>query len=450
MNKPADIAKEMAQQSVSFGVEPFISEAYARAEADKLWPKVWQHACRLEDIPNVGDYVTYDILNDTILIVRSEPDKISAFYNVCAHRGRRLASGCGHVTQFRCSYHAWRYNLKGENIYVLDRDDWDGVLTPERLNLPHVKIDTWGGWVWINMDPGCEPLRDYLEPLASMLDPFAFDKMRYRWRQWCYFDCNWKTAIEAFVEAYHVEGTHPQLMKLADFYTWSQADGRHSHKGFKERNPELAVSESNTITRPGKGDDARISIAKLQEEIYRTVNASTTKTFVDAAARLADELPEGTPAAKVMAHWIESARRDDAARGVVWPAIEPEHLAKSGNSCHFFPNLAIGHGITFALCYRARPHGYDPNKCIFEASFMERYPEGKEPKTEWVYAEPADVGKWRSVLVQDFANMNEVQKGMRSRGFRGALPNPKQEQPVSNFQRNLAIYMGTGGLRPLD
>jgi hypothetical protein len=81
---------------------------------------------------------------------------------------------------------------------------------------------------------------------------------------------------------------------------------------------------------------------------------------------------------------------------------------------------------------------------------MERYPEGKEPKTEWVYAEPTDVEKWRSVLVQDFANMSEVQKGMRSRGFRGALPNPKQEQPVSNFQRNLAIYMGTGGLRPLD
>jgi phenylpropionate dioxygenase-like ring-hydroxylating dioxygenase large terminal subunit len=65
---------------------------------------------------------------------------------------------------------------------VLDKPDWNGALTPERLRLPEVKVDTWGGWVWINMDPHCEPLRDYLEPAASMLDPFELEKMRYRRR----------------------------------------------------------------------------------------------------------------------------------------------------------------------------------------------------------------------------------------------------------------------------
>ena len=59
------------------------------------------------------------------------------------------------------------------------------------------------------MDPHCEPLRDYLEPAASMLDPFELEKMRYRRRLWCHFDCNWKTAMEAFIESFHVEGTHP-------------------------------------------------------------------------------------------------------------------------------------------------------------------------------------------------------------------------------------------------
>ncbi len=449
MPQSADGLDEALSQPVTYGAEPFVSEAYARAEGDKLWPKVWQHACRVEEIAEVGDYVTYDIMDDTILIVRSGPEEIRAFYNVCAHRGRRLVDGCGHVTHFHCRYHAWQYDLTGENIRVLDKEDWGGRLQSERLRLQPVRVDTWGGWVWVNMDPDCVPLRQYLEPLAGMLDPFEMDKMRYRWRQWCYFDCNWKVAIEAFIEAYHVEGTHPQLLKYAEFYTWSEADGLHSHKGFEERNRSLQTQESKTYFRAGRGDDPRVSIARMQEEIYRTVNATTTETIVNAAARLAEELPQGTPAGEVTRHWLESARRDDAARGVIWPSISPAHLAKCGNSCHIFPNLSIGIGLTFALCYRARPHGPDPNRCIFEAYVLERFPSGQEPKTEWVYAEPTDVEKWRSVLVQDFANMSEVQRGMRSRGFQGALPNPKQERTVSNFQRNLAKYMGVAGVSPL-
>src|SRR5262249_19110158 len=152
--------------------------------------------------------------------------------------------------------------------------------------------------------------------------------------------------------------------------------------------------ESNSYFRAGKGDDARASIAALQAEIYRTVNATTTETLVNAAARLVDELPEGTPADKVTAHWLESARRDDAARGVSWPTVPPEPGAKCGNSCHMFPNFAMGYGFTFALCYRARPFGLDPNKCVFEAFVIERFPPGQEPTTEWVYAAPTDEAKW--------------------------------------------------------
>jgi hypothetical protein len=61
-----------------------------------------------------------------------------------------------------------------------------------------------------------------------------------------------------------------------------------------------------------------------------------------------------------------------------------------------------------------------PHKCIFESYAIERFPEGQEPKTNWVYAEPTGE-KWGSVLAQDFSNMAAVQKGMRSRGFRGPL-----------------------------
>lgn len=449
MNIAFDVKKGPTTEApVTYGQEPFLSKEYARAEGDKLWSKVWQHACRVEEIPNVGDYVTYDIQNDSIIVVRSAPDKIKAFHNVCSHRNRRLTKGCGHATQFQCRYHAWRYDLNGECVRVLDKEDWGSALTPERLRLPEVKADTWGGWVFINMDANCVPLREYLEPAATMLDPFELDKMRYRWRLWTIFDVNWKTAQEAFMEAYHVEGTHPQLMKHADFFMWSQADGLHSHHGFRARTPDQAVDQNNTILRTGRGD-ARISTAKMQRELWETVNARTTETLVKAAERLVDELPEGTPPGKVMAHWLESARRDDEARGLVWPKIDPEHYAKAGSSWSIFPNLAVGHGIIFSLCYRVRPYSDDPEKCIFESYVIERFPEGKEPKTEWIYAAPDDVDKWRPVLLQDFQNMTEVQKGMKSRAARPMLPNPIQEMKVINFHRNLAKFMGTGGLSPL-
>lgn len=230
---------------------------------------------------------------------------------------------------------------------------------------------------------------------------------------------------------------------------WSKAMGLHGHNGFDERDPSKQMEEANTINRPGKGDDARLSIAALQVETWETVNSRTTKTLVDAARRLKDELPEGTPTSEVMAHWLESARADDAARGVTWPDVSPAQQAAAGSAWHIFPNMTIAHSITNALIYRARPNRTDPEKCIFEAAVIELFPEGGEPATEWEYADPTDVAKWRPVLLQDFDNMTQVQRGMRSRGFRGCIPSARQEQTVANLHRNLARYVGMGKPRPL-
>ena len=456
MDTLTNISVEDLAEPLTFPVEAYISEEYARAEGDRLWSKVWQHAGRVEEIPNVGDYLTYDIGADSIVVVRSAPDTLKAFHNVCSHRARRLIDSppgahCahGHKKGFVCGFHGWRYDLDGQCTFKLDEGDWKGVLTPERTRLSEVKVDTWGGWIFINMDPNCVPLRQFLEPAASILDPFEFAQMRYKWRQWVIFDCNWKTAIEAFMEPYHVEGTHTQLLKYGQYYAYSKAHGLHGVSGFDERDPTLKMKQSSTITRAGKGKDARISTYELQNEIYTTVNnASTTETLVNAAKRLVDELPEGTPAPEVIKHWLASARADDAARGVIWPTITPEQMSDAGLAWSIFPNMSILQGITFALCYRARPYGDSPHQCIFESYAIERFPPGGEPQTQWVQAEPT-AEKWGFVLAQDFSNMAAVQKGMRSRAFRGTLPNPHQERKVTNFHRNLAQYMGTGAGRRL-
>jgi phenylpropionate dioxygenase-like ring-hydroxylating dioxygenase large terminal subunit len=468
MNKPERITTEDLCEPLTFPAEAYISRDYAEAEAERLWSRVWQQAGRVEEIPEVGSYITYNIGHDSILIVRTAVDAIKAYHNVCPHRGRRLVgnnrggghgllpqskgehSACGRQGSFACPYHAWTFNLDGKATHILDKEDWQGSLTDERTGLEPVQVDTWGGWIWINMDPAAGPLRQYLEPVATLLDPFEFDKMRYRFRQWGVFDCNWKVALEAFLEPYHVAGTHPQLTKYGDFYAWSKALGLHGNDGYDTKeHSEDGTAAKTTVHRAAKGDDARLTIARMQQEFWETIGASTTETLVKAAQRLVDELPAGTPPHEVHHHWIERAKADDAARGVDWPAISDDEMAAAGLALSIFPNMNLIPGPTFSLYYRVRPYGTDPDKCIYEAVALDRFPPGEEPRTEWVFAEQ-DLAAWPHVIAQDISNMVEMQRGLKSRGFRGNLPNPWQERKVTNLHRGLARFMGTGAPVPLD
>lgn len=443
-----------AERAVTYGTEAFLSADYARAEKELLWPRVWQMAGRLEDIPNVGDYFTYDICDDSFIIIRTDADTIKAFYNVCAHRGRVLIdtqadqNGVrGNARNFICGFHGWTYDLDGRNTYILDEDDWHGAINPECTSLTPVRTSTWGGFIYIDQrEEAGESLEEYLGDAGRVLSHYEIDKMRYKWRQWCVYPANWKTSIEAFMEPYHTTSTHHQLTAYAEFYAYSKQYGLHSVSGFDQRKSAGATTQGGGVSRAGKGADPRVSTYELARENYTTINyAASTDTLINAASRLKDELPEGTPVGDVMAHWMKSAKADDAARGVTWPEIPAEIMAEAGLAWTIFPNTNILQGVTFVLAYRARPYGSDPDKCIFEAYALERYPEGEEPKTEWVHADPmTERDKWGLVLSQDFDNMQWVHKGMKSRGFKGAMPNPHQEQKIINAHRNLANFMGRG------
>ncbi|MCJ2187085.1 aromatic ring-hydroxylating oxygenase subunit alpha [Novosphingobium beihaiensis] len=472
MNKPETLVSDDLSEALTYPAEAFTSREYAEAEPERLWSKVWQQAGRVEELKHVGDYITYNICHDSILIVRDTPTTLKAFHNVCPHRGRRLAgnntgggpktvaqdtgahSARGNKLKFGCNYHAWTFGMDGHAAYIPDSEDWNGAVgSPGAYaactSLTPVQVDTWGGWIWINMDLEAGPLREYLEPIATLIDPFEFDKMRYRFRFWGIFDCNWKVALEAFLEPYHVQGTHPQLIKYGDFYSFSKAFGLHGQTGFdsKAHRDEGSAVETSVHRAAGEGDP-RHTIANMQLEYWETIGASTSETLVKTAQRLPEDLPEGTPAAEVHKYWLETAKRIDAERGVPWPEISDAQMAAAGLALSIFPNVNFIPGPTFSLAYRVRPYGTDPDKCIFEAVALDRFPEGEEPETEWTYVEQ-DLDKWPYVIAQDISNMVEVQRGYKSRGFRGNLPNPWQERKVTNLHRGLAKYMGTGDLKPL-
>ena len=436
---------EQLKQPVLVPPEAYISPEYARAEQDRLWRKVWLQAGRVEDIPEVGNFITYEVLTDSVIIVRTGEDSIKAYHNVCPHRGRKLIdvpagerNARGKRPNFICGYHGWTYDLDGKNSYIGFEEDWQGSLEGGCADLSEVKVDTWGGWLWINLDPDAGALRDYLEPAASMLEPYQLQNMRPRWRKWIVFDCNWKVAMEAFCETYHVATTHPEFNAFAQFRGWARNQGLHSNIGYEA---PKGMEEDSGKLRVGSGEDARLTTAEMQNYTWEAANTNTTRTLVDVANRLKDELPAGTPAAEVSAYWIKTAKEQDKARGVEWAAVDPMHTMEAGTSWQVFPNFQIGQAVNNMLCYQARPHGFDPDKCIFEAAVYELYPEGEAPDAQWEYTEAGD---WPPVLQQDFANMAAVQEGMKSAGFRGAQPNPYMERSVASLHYNLARFMGTG------
>jgi len=448
-NTPDDLS-----EAVSYSVDAYISEDYARAERNKLWRKVWLQAGRVEDLPDVGNYITYDILDDSVLIVRTAPNTIKAYHNVCSHRGRKLVdtppgkrNASGFMRNFVCGYHGWTFNAEGEAIHIPFREDWGDALTASCANLTPVKLETWAGFIFICLDPQAKPLQEYLHPAASMLEPFQLQNMRVRWRKWGIFDCNWKVAMQAFNETYHVQTTHPEFNQYGSFRGWARAQGElHSNIGYEA--PKNMDENQSAKLRLGDAADPRISTAEMQVYTWEKANTNTTQTLVNAALRLQHELPEGTPPTEVLQHWLKSARADDEARGVFWPEVDPKAVGASGTAWQLFPNFQIGHAVNNMLTYQARPYGYDPDKCIFEGAVYELYPPGEEPETEWTFCPPT-AEAWCYVLSQDFGNMAAVQQGMKSAGFSGPKPNPFMERSTAIMHRNLAKYMGTGDVEAL-
>lgn len=439
-------SKPASAPQVAGGIVPaenYISADFLREEAELLWPRVWQMACREEEIPKVGDFYTYDILDQSIIVVRAEENLIKAYYNVCPHRGRTLTEGCGHMARLFCKYHGWQWKLTGENSRVVDRHEWGEDLKDEDIALREVKVAQWGGWVYINMDPDCAPLEEHLAPAKMFLDPYDLGGLRYHWRKSTILPCNWKVALEAFNEGYHVQTTHNQMLRYMDDLTRSFAHGRHAHFGYWEALPP--GSRSRRLTDGAPTEDIRPGLLDYMEDMAATLNAGSSVQTVHAARRVMQEVPPGTPAMEVLQKFGQFIYEYCTSQGGEFPPISPEEMYKAGIDWHLFPNQIMLQGPTGLLGYRARPNGMDPDSCIWDVYSLQRYASGTAPKVEQEWSmDLDDVDFWGKILTQDYQNMGAVQKGMKSRGFAGARPNPLQEVAISNFHKALVEFIDEG------
>jgi phenylpropionate dioxygenase-like ring-hydroxylating dioxygenase large terminal subunit len=415
-------------------------------ERERLWPKVWQIACREEEIPKVGDYVRYDILDESILIVRTAKDRVSAFYNTCQHRGRQLVdSPKGSVSQgFYCKFHGWKYKLDGALTRVHVKDSWGDcpAFTDGSLNLKQPQVDTFWGWVWINMDPDAESLADFLGEAVDALQPFEIEKLRYAWYETLTMPCNWKVVVEAFNEGYHVAATHTTGFDYQNMRNHGRVRGIHA--SFASVFGVSRVKDHETGEwRPERGPADRSFHSQLV--MYRELHALAADPTMRVLERLREEFPGEATAQQLGAKYLQYYQEEIEATGAEWPkGLTLEALVEAQQDWHIFPNTVFLPVPDAFLWYRFRPDPKDPHgSCIFDIWCLRRYTPGGEPKVEQVISPSLEVFKGRNTfLEQDFSNLEGVQKGVRSCGFKGAFCNPDEETSIIHFHKVLHSYIG--------
>ena len=115
--------------SEDVSIERYFSKTWHDREVTHVWRKTWQLACRVEEIPNVGDHVVYDIVHDSLIVTRvgTGPNDIRAYVNSCLHRGTQLRTEGGNAKQFRCPFHGFTWDLEGKLRVVPSAWDFPGL-----------------------------------------------------------------------------------------------------------------------------------------------------------------------------------------------------------------------------------------------------------------------------------------------------------------------------------
>ncbi len=425
-------------------VEDYISKEFLQLENERVWPKVWLMVCRDEELKDTGSYVTFDIVRDTILLVRQKDGSIKAFYNVCQHRGRKLKEGCGQIGKsIFCRFHGWSWHLDGSLQRIVSRHEWEGCddFTDADLRLPELRVDTWAGWVFVTMNPDASPLLEYLGDVPDHLDCYELEKTRLIWSVTVNTPTNWKLVLGAFNEAYHVEATHPQTLNFSSTRLPSEAKGIHSMFGPTLFDPIELPNRPAAMAALQR--DPRENMYLSMSELNRTLKALYLEPSVAAAKRIMDEVPAGTDPALLGPMMLQFNIEELEKRGVEWPKwLTPEAMKRAGFGWQIFPNFIILLGTDGTLCYRTRPDPEDPDRCVWDIWTFGRFALGEElvPKhTELENYE--DFFGVNEFLNDDLVNLPEVQKGMHCRGIKALRTNPQQEVCINNLHRVLHEYI---------
>lgn len=231
--------------------EAFRSETFHRVERDKLFAPTWQVAAFTDQLRNAGDVVTANVAGQPVLLVRDRKGEVRGFFNVCRHRGARLVRDCAvqGKKSLACPYHNWGYALDGR---LMGTPLWNRETPMSREQLQRqlqaaeseqdvknfdkgdfgllpVRVETWGPFVYANVDGEAPPLREYLGRVCSDLEPYPFEDLVTVRQDTVDIRANWKLLAENFMDFYHVPTVHPGYCDVSRFddHDRSQGDGSY-------------------------------------------------------------------------------------------------------------------------------------------------------------------------------------------------------------------------------
>jgi phenylpropionate dioxygenase-like ring-hydroxylating dioxygenase large terminal subunit len=405
-------------------------------ERTQLWAKIWNWAAREEDIPDAGDYVVFEIGRESFIVTRGADGQIRAFFNVCPHRGNRLVSdgGGSRPGGFTCPFHNWRFGLDGTIDHVTDRETFRPEALCRNVDLSEVRCESWEGFVFINMDKDAKPLSEHLGPLPDHARPYRLRDMRIMRRVQAVWESNWKIGVDGFNEAYHVHAIHPQILPVFNDYhaqidLYPNGMSRMMTK-FAHESPRMGGSAESQEFNPG-------------------LRATMEEVGID---------PDTFAGSKEdVRHAVQAAKRARAERlGIDYSGFIDNQLTDDWNY-DIFPNIQIGmHPEGLSMLY-FRPHPTDPRKFIFDVIVM-MHPQtnpdilppaymGLPEDCDLSGTEPAEIQHidWREgglgeLFDQDSSLFAEVQRGIESAGYRGAILS-EQEQRIGHFHAELERYL---------
>ncbi len=419
-------AQLRTQSTVDFGlddipVDYYRSREFHEREVELLWSKVWQMACREEEIPEVGDTTVYDIAGTSIVVVRSAPGTIKAYYNACLHRARPIRDFPGRVPELRCPYHGFAWDLDGNLSHVPCQWDFPQVKAEEWC-LPELKVGTWGGFVFVNMDPYAEPLESFLGDLTWHFERWPLDQRYKQAHVARVLPCNWKALQEAFMESYHVVTTHPELLP-----TLGDANSQYDVFG----NFARAISANATPS-------PHLTYTPSEQEI---LDALMDRRLDDPEGMALPEGMTARAAAAMGGRMMMSAKVPSAA-----DLCDSEVL----DSFYFtvFPNFHPW-GAYNRICYRFRPNGDDHQSAIMECMLLAPFTGERPPPCEihWLaededWTNAPELGLLARVFNQDTYNLARLQTGINTARKPGVTLSGYQETKIRHFYSLYAKFLG--------
>jgi choline monooxygenase len=198
----------------------YFSPATFEDEKTRIFASTWQVVGHAHQAAGPGDYFTFNLIGEPLLIARGDDGVLRCFYNVCRHRAGNPASGCGNRKLFRCAYHGWTYRLDGA---LLVTPEFDGVedFDPQEFGLAPVRLEEWFNLILVNLDPEARPLCESLGELPAQAVKFDFSGMKFFERRTYDMNCNWKTYIDNYLEGYHLPSVHPALNREIDYSAYT-------------------------------------------------------------------------------------------------------------------------------------------------------------------------------------------------------------------------------------